>query len=286
MFRHYPYANYLCCRLRITQLHSVFSLGFMYMTSKNTLTAALLGAGFLLSANSFAQQDNYLKPVVKSATEITDSAAKSQQKINSITEQIDDKLQQFKTINKEIDGLDIYNKQLLKQLANQQQEMLDINASIDEVSVIERQITPFMIRMIEGLEQFVALDVPFLLEERAQRIASLKLMMDKADIAPSEKFRRVMEAFQVEMDYGRTLEAYSGLHEVNGQERDVDFLRVGRTVLIYQTRDASLQGSWNKKTGLWQELPSSYRTQVTKGLRMAKKQLAPDLLMLPVAMTD
>lgn len=256
------------------------------MTSKNTLTVGLLGTGIFLSAYSFAQQDDYLKPVVNSATEISESALKSQQKINLITEQIDGKLQLFKTINKEIEGLDIYNNQLLKQLANQQQEMLDINASIDEVSVIERQITPFMIRMIAGLEQFVALDVPFLVEERAQRISSLKGMMDKADIAPSEKFRRVMEAFQVEMDYGRTLEAYSGLHDVNGQERDVDFLRVGRTVLIYQTRDASLQGSWNKKAGQWQELPSSYRTQVTKGLRMAKKQLAPDLLMLPVAMTD
>jgi hypothetical protein len=111
-------------------------------------------------------------------------------------------------------------------------------------------------------------------------------MMDRADIAPSEKFRRVMESYQVEMDYGRTLEAYSGLHIIDGQERDVDFLRVGRTALIYQTRDASLQGTWNKQTRQWQALPSSYRTQVTKGLRMAKKQLAPDLLMLPIAITD
>ena len=143
-----------------------------------------------------------------------------------------------------------------------------------------------MLRMIEGLEQFVRLDVPFLPEERSNRIADLKTMMDRADVAPSEKFRRVMEAYQVEMDYGRTLEAYSGIHTINGQERDVDFLRVGRTALIYQTRDASLQGSWNKQTRQWEELPSSYRTQITKGLRMAKKQLAPDLLMLPVALTE
>ncbi|MFT5676442.1 MAG: hypothetical protein ACI808_002387 [Paraglaciecola sp.] len=159
------------------------------------LTAGFLGAGVFLSAFNFAQQDDYLEPVVKSATEITNSAAKSQQKINQITEQIDDKLQQFKTINIEIDGLEIYNNQLRKQLVNQQQEMLNLNDSIDEVSVIERQITPFMIRMIEGVEQFVALDAPFLVEERANGIANLKLMMDRADIAPSEKFRRVMEAF-------------------------------------------------------------------------------------------
>ena len=250
-----------------------------------TAVAATVIAGLTVTT-SYAQEDKDLKPAVKTATQINESAANSQVKINTITDQIDSKLQQFKTINKEIDGLDIYNNQLRKQIDSQMKEMAALNASIDDVSVIERQITPLMMRMIEGLEQFVALDVPFLAEERNQRITSLKDMMDRADIAPSEKFRRVMEAYQVEMDYGRTLEAYAGLHIIDGQERNVDFLRVGRTALIYQTRDAALQGSWNKQSGQWEALPSSYRTQVTKGLRMAKKQLAPDLLMLPVAITD
>lgn len=207
-------------------------------------------------------------------------------KINGITDQIDSKLQQFKTLMKEIEGLEVYNTQLRKQINSQEQEMDDLNAAIDEVSVVERQITPLMMRMIDGMEQFIALDVPFLPEERKNRVMDLKAMMDRADVAASEKFRRVMEAYQVEMDYGRTMEAYSGLHTINGQERDVEFLRLGRTALIYQTRDASSQGVWNKQTRQWEELDSSYRTQITKGLRMAKKQLAPDLLMLPVAITD
>jgi hypothetical protein len=255
------------------------------MTLKKSLPFALL-ASVIAMQPVVAQEDKFLEPAVKIAQDTNESAASSQQRINNITDQIDEKLQQFKTLNKEIEGLDVYNTQLRRQIANQEQELADLNAAIDEVSVIERQITPLMLRMIEGLEQFVALDMPFLPQERADRIASLKSMMDRADVAPSEKFRRVMEAFQVEMDYGRTLEAYSGIHTINGQERDVEFLRLGRTALIYQTRDASSQGVWNKQTRQWEELPSSYRTQVTKGLRMAKKQLAPDLLMLPVAMTD
>ena len=249
-----------------------------------TAVAATVITG--LTVNAYAQEDKDLKPAVKTATQINESAANSQQKINTITDQIDSKLQQFKTINKEIDGLDVYNNQLRKQIDSQVQEMAALNASIDDVSVIERQITPLMIRMIDGLEQFIALDVPFLPDERSNRINELKSMMDRADVAPSEKFRRVMEAYQVEMDYGRTLEAYAGLHTIDGQERNVDFLRIGRTALIYQTRDGSLQGIWNKKSNQWEVLSSDYRTQVTKGLRMAKKQMAPDLLMLPVAITD
>ncbi|MGS2720696.1 DUF3450 domain-containing protein [Paraglaciecola aestuariivivens] len=255
------------------------------MTRLTNLSAALI-VSCALATPSIAQEQKELQPAIDKATEINTSAAKSQQKINAISEQIGTKLQQFKAINKEITGLEVYNLQLQNQINNQTQEMAELNASIDGVSVIERQITPLMMRMISGLAQFVALDMPFLPEERSKRISDLNAMMDRADIAPSEKFRRVMEAYQVEMDYGRTLEAYSGLHTIDGQEREVDFLRVGRTALIYQTRDASLQGTWNKQTGQWQALPSSYRTQVTKGLRMAKKQLAPDLLMLPVAITD
>lgn len=250
------------------------------------LINALLVAGALTATPVLAQDDEVLKPVVDEAAKINESAAKSQEKINGITDQIDSKLQQFKTLMKEIEGLEVYNTQLRKQINNQEQEMADLNSAIDEVSVVERQITPLMMRMIDGLEQFVALDVPFLPEERANRVADLRAMMDRADVAASEKFRRVMEAYQVEMDYGRTMEAYSGIHSINGQERDVEFLRLGRTALIYQTRDASMQGVWNKQTRQWEELDSSYRTQITKGLRMAKKQLAPDLLMLPVAITD
>lgn len=250
------------------------------------LINSLLIAGALVATPVLAQDDEVLNPVIDEAAKINESAAKSQEKINGITDQIDSKLQQFKTLMKEIEGLEVYNTQLRKQINSQEQEMDDLNTAIDEVSVVERQITPLMMRMIDGMEQFIALDVPFLPEERKNRVMDLKAMMDRADVAASEKFRRVMEAYQVEMDYGRTMEAYSGLHIIDGQERDVEFLRLGRTALIYQTRDASSQGVWNKQTRQWEALDSSYRTQITKGLRMAKKQLAPDLLMLPVAITD
>lgn len=240
----------------------------------------------LLSTSVLAQEDTYLDPAAKKATEINDSAVKSQSKINGITDQIDDKLQQYKALIKEIEGLEVYNQQLRRQIANQDQEMLDLNRSIDEVSVIERQITPLMLNMIEGLSQFVALDVPFLAEERANRILDLQNMMDRADVSSSEKFRRVMEAYQVEMDYGKSIEAYPGLKKVDGQERSVEFLRIGRTSLVYQTRDGSYQGVWNKQTRQWEELDASYKNQISKGLQIAKKQLPPSLLMVPVAVTD
>ena len=244
--------------------------------STTLLTSALL-AGL-----AFTAQADDLKPVINAGKEISKSAAQSQEKINKLTEQTQTKLQQYQTVNKEIDGLNVYNAQLQKQLQSQYDEMASLNLDIDRVSVIERQITPLMIRMINGLEQFVSLDVPFLPEERAERINGLKDLMDRADVAVSEKFRRVLEAFQVEMGYGRSIEAYQGLIDVNGQERDVDFLRIGRVALVYITRDGSYAGRWDQESKSWQKADDEFRMHMTKGLRMAKKQLAPDLLVMPI----
>ncbi|CCQ10607.1 TonB system biopolymer transport component; Chromosome segregation ATPase [Pseudoalteromonas luteoviolacea B = ATCC 29581] len=225
---------------------------------------------------------NELNTVIDKSAAINESAKTSQQKIDSITDSMQSRLNKFKTLNKEIDGLTVYNAQLTKQINNQLQEMDAINSSMDQVSVIERQITPLMLNMITGLEQFVALDVPFLPEERVQRVETLKDLLERADVTSSEKFRRVLEAYQVEMDYGRTIEAYTALLEVQGQQREVDFLRIGRLELLYVTKDGKFAGSWDNENKQFVELPESTISQINKGLRIARKQLAPDMLTLPV----
>jgi len=253
--------------------------------SKLAIATALLSASCGLSLNAFAQSTD-VQDVVKAGQKINQSADKSQKKIDQISDQIQSKLQQFKTVNKEIDGLNVYNGQMQKQIDNQLAELSDIANSMEQVSIIERQISPLMARMISTLESFVALDVPFLPEERAQRIESLNSMMERADIAVSEKFRRVLEAYQIEVDYGRTIEAYNGLIDVNGQEQNVEFLRIGRISFLYKTRDGSSLALWNQETKAWDELPASYRSDVNKALRIARKQLAPDLVVVPVNVSE
>lgn len=240
-----------------------------------------LSAATLLNAN--ANQDQQLEKVVAAGQKINKSAANSQLKVNSLTEQVQSKLQQFNTVTKEVDGLNVYNQQMQSQLDNQISELAQLAKSMEEVSVIERQVSPLMARMISTLESFVKLDVPFLSQERSKRLNDLNDMMVRADISVAEKFRRVLEAYQVEVDYGRTIEAYSGLLALDGQEMDVDFLRVGRVSFIYQTRDGSQLGQWDQTSGQWQTLSQDYRLGVNKALRIARKQLAPDLIMVPLS---
>ena len=231
-------------------------------------------------------QEQQLNQVVAAGQQINQSAANSQLKVNGFTEQVQTKLQQFNTVTKELDGLSVYNQQMQAQLDNQVAELTQLAKSMEEVSVIERQISPLMARMISTLENFVDLDVPFLPQERSKRVNDLNSMMVRADISVAEKFRRVLEAYQVEVDYGRTIEAYSGLLAVEGQEMDVDFLRVGRVSFIYQTRDGSQLGQWDQKSSQWKTLSQDYRLGINKALRIARKQLAPDLIMVPLTNTQ
>ena len=177
----------------------------------------------------------------------------------------------------------MYNRQLEKQISNQEAEMAELSSAIDKVTVIERQITPLMMRMIDGLEQFVQLDLPFLKDEREDRIARLREMMDRADVAASEKFSQILNAYQIENEYGRTMEAYTGEIQVAGQPRIVDVLKVGRIALVYQTSDGAETGTWNAQAGQWETLDDSYQAPVRNGIRMARKQLSVDMLTLPVA---
>ncbi|MDN7136062.1 DUF3450 domain-containing protein [Pseudidiomarina terrestris] len=248
---------------------------------KPCFARTLVLAGIFASTSAVAQ-DQALEPVVDAANEINQAARSSQLTVDKIADTTQDRVQQFKQINRQIQGLEVYVQQLQKQIDFQQQEKAELNDSIDEVSVVERQITPLMLRMIDSLDTFVNLDVPFLSAEREGRIAGLHELMDRADVDVSEKFRRVMEAYQIEADYGRTIEAYNGEMTIAGQPQDVEFLRIGRTVLIYKTRDGKQMGVWNQLAREWQQLDSSYATDVQEALRIARKQLAPDLLMLPV----
>jgi len=247
----------------IKKWHKVISVAMLILTSTSIIA-------------------DELNVVVKKSAQINQSAILSQKKIDRLAEQTQDKLQAFKSVNKETDGLKVYNAQMTRQIENQLLEMQRLADSMDHVTVIERQITPLMLRMIAGLEEFIKLDVPFLPEERSKRLSSLTAMMDRADIAVSEKFRRVLEAYQVEVEYGHTIESYSANAKVDGQEQEVNYLRIGRIALVLQSRDKQNMRVWDQKYKLWKPLDSSYKTQVNKGLRMAQKQLAPDMIVMPV----
>jgi len=213
-----------------------------------------------------------------------DAGAAEQKRVEQIANQTDDLLAEYNTLAKVVDGLKTYNSLLQRQVDNQQAEMQALSESIDNVALIERQIIPMMTRMLDSLEEFIRLDTPFLMKERTERLERLRNMMERSDVSSAEKFRRVIEAYQIENDYGRTIEAYKGTVDINGSQQEVDFLRVGRIALAYQSVGGQYTGAWDPEQRTFVDLPpEKFKTQIAEGIRVARKQVAPDLLIVPVA---
>ncbi len=250
---------------------------FKAVALSTVITAGALMAGVAQAA------DPRLDAIMQVGQSKVAIGQQSQKRVDKLQAETTALLTQFEQVNKQIEGLRVYNAQLEKQIQNQLDVIKELENSIDQVTIIERQIQPLILRMLEGLEQFVELDMPFHLEERRKRVADLRSKMDRADITVAEKFRQVLEAYSIEAEYGRKLDTYQDTLTVGGQERQVNILVVGRIALMYQTTDTELSGAWDKETGGWVELDDSYRSAILKGIRIAKKQAAIDIMQLPIS---
>ena len=253
----------------------------------------VIAINLVYSTTSIAQEDNIEDIVLPDPVEIlgdslfvqndsTIDSKGSQEKITDLSVETQELLGEYRLVLQQIDRLIAYNDYVERLITDQEEQIVDITRQLQNFALIERGIVPLMLESIETLDRFIDLDVPFLLEERKDRVNRLRVIMNESDITVSEKFRQIMDAYQIETSFGSDIEAYTGFLEINGESKQVDFLRIGRTSLTYQTPDQKETGFWNKQTQQWEDLPRKYTDYIKEGLRIAKKQITPDLIQLPV----
>lgn len=248
------------------------------------LIASSLVLGPLPSvAEASEDKEGLLAPALNTQSTIHKESKTSQKKIDALDDETQTLLAKYRSLSKERDDLETYNAQMTRLLADQHTEMGELDRQISEIEVTKRRIVPLLERMVEVLERFISLDAPFLPKERAMRVEQLKEMLNRADVSLPEKYRRVMEAYRVEVDYGHSIEAYSGDLVQDGAVRTVEFLRLGRTALYYLSLDGKTAGHWDRQTRQWQTLSDKFHDAVAQGLLIAKKQIPPDLVSLPVS---
>jgi len=236
--------------------------------------------GVLVSFFGGGIQAQSLDSIVSVEININKNSAASQSKVSTVARQTQELLAEYRSVVRETEGLRIYNDNLERVIEDQKVEVQSINRQLSGLEETNRGVVPLMLEMIETLEQIVEADIPFRIDQRRARVQLLQDMMDQAEVTASEKFRRVLEAYQNELEFGRTTEAYSAALPSTGQT--VDFLRVGRTLLVYQTSDAAVTGWFNPASRQYEELPDRYRLEVREGLAIARNEKAPNLVTLPV----
>jgi hypothetical protein len=224
-----------------------------------------------------------LDSIIQAQAAADREAAAAQERIGKLNDQANDAAGNYRQALADVDSLSRFNTQLRSQVKSQSDEIALIGRQLGEVDTTQREIQPLMQKMVDTLVKFVDLDVPFLIEERKARVARLQEIMPRADVTISEKYRRILEAYQIELDYGRSLDTYQAKlpGSEGGAEKTVDFVRLGRVSLMYQTPDGEETGYWNQNTRAW-VIDDDYQESVQKAIKVAKKMGAPDLLEVPV----
>ena len=236
----------------------------------------------MVTALSLSLHSSDMESVLEVGRDNQQLSAKSQSLIDSTERQTDKIVNEWKAVSKQVEGLKLYNAQKRIQIQAQLDLMDKYDEQLVQVVVMQRQIPPLAQRMLEGLEKYVSLDTPFHIEERKQRLDLVRASLSNPKVTASEQVRQILEAYNIEAEYGRKLDAYDETIVLDGQEVVVNILRVGRLGMFFQTKDERQTGYYDNELGSWEELPGSYRVQVRDGIRMAQKLAPMDIMMLPV----
>jgi predicted RNase H-like nuclease (RuvC/YqgF family) len=215
------------------------------------------------------------------------AAKASQLKVERLDDESRQMLEEYRLLTQQLQRTTLATKDLQSQVAEQSEEIERITQELAEIDRMRSEIDPLMLSMLETLDQLIEQDTPFLADERSARVNNLEEAFDERRGEMSDRFRQLLEAYQVEADYARNIEAYQAqLAQGEGQEIMVDFLRLGRVALFYQTLDGKQGGIWNNQQRVWQPLDSKHMAELSRAIRIARKQLPPDLMVLPLLIPE
>lgn len=249
---------------------------------RKTLPLALITCLYASSPSA-----NTLDKVINEGSRRAAENSDAQHTIDKIADITERTHEEYRQLTLSTDNLNRYNNLLQRQVDNQDQRIEKLESALKNTAQMHRDILPLIEEMVVGLSQFVELDLPFLTQERANRIRRLKTLVDESGIDIAEKYRQVSEAYQIEIEYGRTIESYRETLSIDGTNRDLTLLRVGRVALLYRSDDGQFLGTWNKASKTWQALSASeYQRSIKNGIAMALKKKTPSLINMPIIVGD
>jgi len=244
--------------------------------AKHCLLAGVAAVVFTLPAG--AQQLDRAMQVAKGSTA---ASAASQQRVENLDDEADSMLRDYRAVLQQIDNIQLFVDQQDIYLDSQSAEIRSLNRQLDTVESIKQGMAPMMLRMTIAIEDSIEADLPFNLGDRRARVQRIKDTLANPNVSPAEQYRQVLNAYKIEVSYGYGIASYEGRHPAKAGMK-VNYLRYGRTALLYMTKDGSEIASFDMKSKKWVEVPNSKANAVRKAIRIAKEQSAPDIVMAPI----
>lgn len=237
--------------------------------------AGVLASGTLLASEQAVAQ-------AAESVEAQQTQAALQEQIDAADEQTRAQLEELRRLERETQQLDANNASLTGRLAEEAERQQRLATALDTLEETRAALPVIEKNMSAQLSQWIERDLPFL---RDERLARVERQPDEQGENSVERINGLLEAWRVELDYGREMDSWRGHLHQGDREREVDFLRVGRIGFYYLTPDGREGSVWNAEESAWQPLADEYLREVRSGLRIAQDQRAPDLLTLPLSIS-
>lgn len=221
-----------------------------------------------------------LDTTIQTEQNTNQSSRSTQNRIDTLAEQTEDLVAEYRQVIREIDTLKVYNSQLEQLVVNQRGEMQSIDEQLESLESTNKGVMPMLQEMVDMLTEIINSDVPFRKQQRLLLVDSLSDELFRADVTTSEKYRKVIEAYQREIELGREASTYEGT--LPSTNATVTYLKVGRALLYYQSLDGETAGWWNASANEFQPLDDQYASAINKAIRIAQNKEAPNLVTIPV----
>ena len=173
-------------------------------------------------------------------------------------------------------------KQNQTRLDNYRQRVEEAERKTVESARLRKELTSYLTTVAERVDNLMATGLPFLTSERNQRLLETRETLVDPEIAAAEKYRRVMEALQVETEYRHTVEIYPQEIEIAGEKKMVEILRLGGLALFWRSPDGESVGEYDRLQEVWQALDKRYQAPINKAMEIALKQRTIEMVSLPI----
>jgi len=149
-----------------------------------TIRGAVYAGFFLLSVMASAQQTT-LNDLTDLELNALAQGAATQETINASDDEQTVLASEYRNTLNTLSNIQTYNQQLRDTIQQQQEEAALLRDQIERIGSLEQDIVPLMVEMLNALENFIELDLPFLLEDRRNRVKRLRALMSDPNLANS-----------------------------------------------------------------------------------------------------
>ncbi|HKW13190.1 MAG TPA: DUF3450 domain-containing protein [Candidatus Krumholzibacteria bacterium] len=251
---------------------------------KRMIWTATVVAGFslgtVLVAGSLRAQE--AKSLSDTVAKTVETQQQTQKKQEAWAEEKNDLGARYRAAKAQVDYLEKTKAFEQNEVSELDKGIAELNRRMVESAKLKDNLEDSLNVVVTHLDNFIKQDIPFLMDERQARIASVRDAIAKPEVTGAEKLRRVLEALQVEANYGNTVDVSQERIKVGNDEVSADVIRIGRVSVYWRSPDGKRVGEYDRASNQWVELDHKYAETIGDVREMVLRLRSTKVITLPL----